>query len=56
MDSRILAISRHDMWPGITPLNVYELPLSMWLALAVSCDEEVEERRRQIRRMERGGR
>jgi hypothetical protein len=36
---RIVTLSK--LWPGITPLNVYDLEHGVWCALALSCDAEV---------------
>lgn len=43
--ARIWAIASADMWPGITPLNVRSLSVSEWEALAVTCDQRLEDRR-----------
>ena len=34
---RILVVSH--VWPGVTPLNVWDLPYDMWLQFANGADE-----------------
>ncbi|KQR91285.1 MAG: hypothetical protein J0I33_00135 [Microbacterium ginsengisoli] len=43
---RILTISHAQFWPGITPTNVGDLEYGTWLALAQSCDKQVQETKR----------
>jgi len=33
------------VWPGITPLNVWELPLDVWLMFADACDEWIKQQK-----------
>ena len=33
------------VWPGITPLTVWDLPLSVWETFAASADEWVNARK-----------
>lgn len=43
---RILTISHATFWPGITPQNVGDLDYETWLALAMSCDKQVQDEKR----------
>jgi len=33
------------VWPGITPFNVWDLPMGVWLRYARAADEWVESRK-----------
>jgi len=37
------------VWPGITPFNVWDLPLDMWLMFAQAADQWNEQRKEQAR-------
>ncbi len=43
--SRMVVVSH--VWPGITPFNVWWLPLDVWLMYAQAADQWSEERRRE---------
>jgi hypothetical protein len=42
--TRITTISH--VWPGITPMNVWDLTVQMWLIFAAAADDWNEQQRR----------
>lgn len=45
VESRLTVVCH--LWPGITPWNVWSLPLRQWLMFAAEADEWVRSRQQQ---------
>lgn len=47
MESRLLVVCH--LWPGITPFNVWDLPLGLWLRFADGADDWIKAREKASR-------
>lgn len=50
MREHIVFISHSSNWPGITPLNVWDMTYGMWRLYVAAAEFERAERRKEARR------